>query len=131
MNCIVTGGAGFIGSHVVDALIARGDHVTVIDNLSTGKRSNLEPAVRGGASSHVADVTECGRSGRRSSPPPEPDLVFHLAAQIDVRHSVEDPADDARTNGWERSRCLRPRGLSGRAGSSTPRPAVPYTAMPT
>ena len=49
MDCIVTGGAGFIGSNLVDALVARGDRVTVIDNLSTGKRSNLEHAVQGGA----------------------------------------------------------------------------------
>lgn len=97
MNCIVTGGAGFIGSHVVDALIARGDHVTVIDNLSTGRRSNLEPAIRGGAELHVADVTNADAVSEIFAAA-RPDLVFHLAAQIDVRHSVEDPADDARTN---------------------------------
>ena len=49
MNCLVTGGAGFIGSHIVDALTARGDTVTVIDNLSTGRRSNLAHALPRGA----------------------------------------------------------------------------------
>jgi UDP-glucose 4-epimerase len=97
MNCIVTGGAGFIGSNVADALIARGDRVTVIDNLSTGKRSNLERAVQGGARLVVADVRDSGAlAGIFESARPE--VVFHLAAQIDVRHSVEKPADDATSN---------------------------------
>jgi UDP-glucose 4-epimerase len=97
MNCIVTGGAGFIGSNVADALIARGDRVTVIDNLSTGKRSNLERAVQGGARLVVADVRDSGAlAGIFESA--RPDVVFHLAAQIDVRHSVEQPADDATAN---------------------------------
>ena len=47
MHCVVTGGAGFIGSNLVDGLLARGDTVAVIDNLSTGKRANLEPALDG------------------------------------------------------------------------------------
>ena len=97
MNCVVTGGAGFIGSHVVDALVARGDRVTVVDNLSTGRRSNLEHTLPKGAELHVADVTNAAAlSGIFAAVKPE--LVFHLAAQIDVRHSVEDPADDARIN---------------------------------
>jgi UDP-glucose 4-epimerase len=97
MNCVVTGGAGFIGSHVVDALLARGEHVTVIDNLSTGRRSNLEPALRDGAELRVADITEAGVLSEIFAEV-RPELVFHLAAQIDVRHSVADPADDARIN---------------------------------
>jgi UDP-glucose 4-epimerase len=97
MNCVVTGGAGFIGSHVVDALVARGDRVTVIDNLSTGRRSNLEPALRAGAELRVADVTDA-ESVSAIFAAASPELVFHLAAQIDVRHSVADPADDARIN---------------------------------
>jgi UDP-glucose 4-epimerase len=97
MNCIVTGGAGFIGSNLVDALIARGDRVTVIDNLSTGKRANLERAVQGGARLVVADVRDSGVvTGIFESA--RPDVVFHLAAHIDVRHSVEHPADDATAN---------------------------------
>jgi UDP-glucose 4-epimerase len=97
MNCVVTGGAGFIGSHVVDALVARGDRVAVVDNLSTGKRSNLADALPKGVELHVADVTNSAAlSGIFAAVKPE--LVFHLAAQIDVRHSVADPADDARIN---------------------------------
>ena len=97
MNCIVTGGAGFIGSHVVDALVARGDRVTVIDNLSTGKRSNLERAVSDGATLVVADVRDASAVAEIFDAT-RPELVFHLAAQIDVRHSVEQPADDATAN---------------------------------
>ena len=97
MNCIVTGGAGFIGSNVVDAVIARGDRVTVIDNLSTGKRSNLERAVQDGVRLVVADVRDSGAVAEIFESA-RPDVVFHLAAQIDVRHSVEEPADDATAN---------------------------------
>ena len=97
MNCIVTGGAGFIGSHVVDALVARGDRVTVIDNLSTGKRSNLVRAVSGGATLAIADVRDAGALTEIFDAT-RPEVVFHLAAQIDVRHSVEEPADDATAN---------------------------------
>ncbi len=97
MNCIVTGGAGFIGSHIVDALVARGDRVTVIDNLSTGKRSNLERAVSDGATLVVADVRDASAVAEIFDAT-RPELVFHLAAQIDVRHSVEQPADDATAN---------------------------------
>ena len=97
MDCVVTGGAGFIGSNLVDALIARGDRVTVIDNLSTGKRSNLEEATSRGAELREADVRDAGVISEILADA-RPDLVFHLAAQIDVRHSVEDPADDANVN---------------------------------
>ena len=97
MNCVVTGGAGFIGSNLVDALVARGDRVTVIDNLSTGKRSNVERAVQRGAGLHVADVRDSGAVAEIFDEA-RPEVVFHLAAQIDVRHSVENPADDATTN---------------------------------
>jgi UDP-glucose 4-epimerase len=97
MRALVTGGAGFIGSNLVDALVARGDEVTVLDDLSTGRRDNLEPALEAGAelaeadirdAQAVADVVERSR----------PEAVFHLAAQIDVRKSAADPAFDARVN---------------------------------
>jgi UDP-glucose 4-epimerase len=97
MDCVVTGGAGFIGSNLVDALVARGDRVTVIDTLATGKRENLTNAVQGGATLETVDVRDAGavadvlRAAR-------PQTLFHLAAQIDVRHSVERPVDDAQTN---------------------------------
>ncbi len=97
MKCIVTGGAGFIGSNLVDALVDRGDQVTVIDNLSTGKRANLDGAVARGVRLEVVDVrdSEAIASVFASA---SPAVVFHLAAQIDVRHSVEDPASDAGVN---------------------------------
>ena len=97
MNCVVTGGAGFIGSHVVDALIARGDHVTVVDDLSTGRRSNLDAAEAQGAVLRVADVQDRAALAEIFDAA-RPDVVFHLAAQIDVRRSVEDPVLDARAN---------------------------------
>jgi UDP-glucose 4-epimerase len=90
MRAIVTGGAGFIGSHVVDALLARGEEVHVLDDLSKGRRENVAE----GAMLHVADVRE----------PDEvfdavrPRAVLHLAAQADVRVSVERPAFDAEVN---------------------------------
>jgi UDP-glucose 4-epimerase len=97
MDCVVTGGAGFIGSNLVDALVARGDAVTVIDNLATGKRSNLEGALERGAVLEELDVRDADAvaalfAARR------PQLVFHLAAQIDVRYSVQQPAGDAAVN---------------------------------
>ena len=91
MRAIVTGGAGFIGSHVVDALVARGDEVAVVDSLAKGKRENV-PA---GAELHVRDIRE---------PLDDlfdrvrPEAVFHLAAQADVRVAVERPAEDAEVN---------------------------------
>ena len=97
MNCLVTGGAGFIGSTLVDALVARGDRVTVIDNLFTGKRSNLEQAIGLGAELHVADVTNAPAIAEIFAVA-RPELVFHLAGHIDVRVSVEQPAHDATVN---------------------------------
>ena len=91
MRAIVTGGAGFIGSHVVDALLARGDEVHLIDNLATGSRDNVPD----GATLHVQDIrddlaTLFDEAG--------PEAVFHLAAQADVGTSVEKPDFDAAVN---------------------------------
>ena len=97
MNCIVTGGAGFIGSNLVDALIERGDQVTVIDNLSSGKRSNMGKAVERGAMLEEADVRDANAMAELFASV-RPELVFHMAAQIDVRYSTEHPAGDATTN---------------------------------
>ncbi len=97
MDCLVTGGAGFIGSHVVDTLTARGDRVTVVDNFSSGRRSNLAGAEEAGALVHEADVRDAGALASIFAVA-HPEVVFHLAAQIDVRHSVENPTDDARAN---------------------------------
>jgi UDP-glucose 4-epimerase len=97
MDCLVTGGAGFIGSNLVDALTARGDRVTVIDNLSTGKRENLARALGRGATLEVTDIRDADVL-KDLFARARPELVFHLAAQIDVRYSVERPAEDATTN---------------------------------
>jgi UDP-glucose 4-epimerase len=97
MRCVVTGGAGFIGSNLVDALIDRGDQVTVIDNLSTGRRQNLERALSAGARFQEADIRDAGRLEELMAAA-QPEVVFHLAAQVDVRHAVEHPVDDAAVN---------------------------------
>jgi UDP-glucose 4-epimerase len=97
MDCVVTGGAGFIGSNLVDALVARGDRVTVIDTLVTGKRENLAGALAGGAALETVDVRDADAVGAVFGAA-DPEVVFHLAAQIDVRHSVTRPVDDAQTN---------------------------------
>jgi UDP-glucose 4-epimerase len=97
MRCLVTGGAGFVGSNLVDALLARGDEVTVLDDLSTGRRENLEAALAGGARLAVQDIRE-GDALAALAAEARPGVVFHLAAQIDVRRSVADPAFDASIN---------------------------------
>ena len=91
-TALVTGGAGFIGSHVVDALIKRRIKVYVIDDLSTGKKANLNP----NATFFKMSVLHPGLM--RLVEKLKPDVVFHLAAQIDVRCSVEDPPGDAEIN---------------------------------
>jgi UDP-glucose 4-epimerase len=94
---LVTGGAGFIGSTLVDALLDRGDHVTVLDDLSTGRIENLAGAIGRGAKLHTADILDAGAVDRAFAAA-RPSLVYHLAAQIDVRRAIEDPARDARIN---------------------------------
>ena len=97
MRALVTGGAGFIGSNLVDALLDRGDEVTVVDNVATGKRENLSGALSRGAGFEEADIRDAGLM-RSVFAAARPDIVFHLAAQIDVRKSIEDPAWDAGVN---------------------------------
>ncbi len=97
MDSLVTGGAGFIGSNLVDALVDRGDSVTVIDNLSTGKRANLDGALQRGATLQEIDLRDSAAVAAVFARA-QPRIVFHLAAQIDVRLSVEDPAADAQAN---------------------------------
>jgi UDP-glucose 4-epimerase len=97
MTALVTGGAGFIGSNLVDALLARGESVVVVDDLSTGRRANLDAALEQGATLHELDVCDAGAL-RELFEQVRPERVFHLAAQIDVRRSVADPAADARVN---------------------------------
>ena len=92
MKILVTGGAGFIGSNLVDALVERGDEVVVIDNLSTGRRENLNPHIKFYETSigdpGLADIFEKEK----------PDIVCHHAAQIDLRRSVNEPLFDAEVN---------------------------------
>jgi len=99
MQVLVTGGAGFIGSNLVDRLLAEGHRVDVIDDLSSGSLTNLAEA-RSGVdhefSFHQIDI--CDPSVVELVARRRPEVVFHLAAQIDVRVSVADPLRDARTN---------------------------------
>ncbi|MBK5219930.1 MAG: GDP-mannose 4,6-dehydratase [Thermoleophilia bacterium] len=97
MKCLVTGGAGFIGSNLVDGLLARGDEVTVVDDLSTGRLSNLDSALAAGAELVELDIRDAAALAA-SAAERRPEAVFHLAAQIDVRKSLEDPAFDAAVN---------------------------------
>lgn len=91
MKILVTGGCGFIGSHVVDAYVAGGHEVVVIDNLSTGSVGNLNPA----AKFYEEDINDDLRAIFRTE---NFDLINHHAAQINVRTSVEDPMFDAKVN---------------------------------
>ena len=97
MKALVTGGAGFIGSNLTDALLARGDEVIVVDDLSTGRRENLEQGLANGATLVEGDIRDREALeelfGRE-----RPEAIFHLAAQIDVRKSIADPAFDASIN---------------------------------
>ena len=93
MRAIVTGGAGFIGSHVVDLLVARGDEVFVLDDLSRGKPENVNE----GAELVVADIRDPDAVGEVFGEA-RPEACFHLAAQADVRVSVQRPDFDAEVN---------------------------------
>jgi len=97
MKTLVTGGAGFIGSNLVDALVARGDDVAVIDDLSTGRRTNLDQAISNGAELIELDIRDA-QAVSEAVERVAPEAIFHLAAQIDVRRAVSDPAFDAQVN---------------------------------
>lgn len=97
MRSLLTGGAGFIGSHLVDLLVEAGDEVLVLDDLSVGRRENLASAPEEGVELRVADVTDPGAIASAFADF-APERCFHLAAQIDVRRALVDPVFDARVN---------------------------------
>jgi UDP-glucose 4-epimerase len=92
MKIMVTGGAGFIGSHVTDMLIEAGHQVVVVDNLSTGRRSNLNPH----ATFYEVDIRS--PEMERVFIQEKPEVIYHHAAQMDVRRSMDDPLFDADVN---------------------------------
>ncbi len=91
LRCLVTGGAGFIGSHLVDALLEAGHTIAVVDNLSYGRREQVNPGARFYEADILGPLREILERER-------PEIVFHFAAQISVARSTHDPAFDARTN---------------------------------
>src|SRR6185436_17987737 len=97
MRALVTGGAGFIGSHLVDALLAQGDEVTIVDHLNPARAASFEAARDRGASLIRGDVTDVAAM-LEAFERARPEVVYHLAAQIDVRRSVADPSTDAHVN---------------------------------
>ena len=117
MKAVITGGAGFIGSHIADALLAAGVVVHVVDDFSTGRLENLECALQRGTHLHTADVTdEAAMSELLAAVRPE--LVCHLAAQIDVRRSMAEPA-------WDARRQRHGHRVDARGGGPVRRAAVP------
>lgn len=92
MKLLVTGGAGFIGSHVVDQALAAGHEAAVVDNLSSGRRANLNPA----AAFHEIDIRDATMAEVFARE--KPDALVHLAAQMDVTRSVREPEFDAEVN---------------------------------
>lgn len=96
MKILITGGAGFIGSHLVDACVQRGDEVFIIDNLSTGQRDNI---AHHGDQVHFHEVDIRDREKvSEVFDTVRPEVVFHLAAQINVRESIRDPINDIEVN---------------------------------
>ena len=93
MRILITGGAGFIGSHIAAAYVRDGHEVAVLDNFRTGSKRNLPAATTlfAGDISQAADVAAAFQHF-------QPEVISHCAAQLDVRHSLEDPAHDAATN---------------------------------
>jgi UDP-glucose 4-epimerase len=97
MRIAVTGGAGFIGSHIVDALLETGAEVAIVDHLTRSPRPWVTAALARGAQLHVADIRNLDAL-RTAFAAARPEVVLHLAAQVDVRRSVADPSLDAQIN---------------------------------
>ncbi|MBX3359626.1 MAG: GDP-mannose 4,6-dehydratase [Phycisphaeraceae bacterium] len=114
---LVTGGAGFIGSHLTEALLARGDHVTVIDDLSTGRRENLPRSLPAGLRFIEADLAAAlqGFSNGETF-----DEIYHLAAAVGVRLIVDEPIKSIETNVFQTSALLQFALSHGPAGAPAP-----------
>lgn len=97
MIILVTGGAGFIGSHLADALLGRGDEVTVLDDFSSGKRENIAGALASGAGLLEGDVLDAAFVSEAVGSV-RPEAIVHLAAQGEVQRSIHEPAFDATVN---------------------------------
>jgi len=97
MKTLVTGGAGFIGSHLSDALLDRGDEVTILDDLSSGSLENITAALDSGAKFVEGDIRDTGFVDQTVARV-RPNTIFHLAAQGEVRRSIDEPAFDASVN---------------------------------
>ncbi len=93
MKILITGGAGFIGSHVTDLLIDNAHEILIIDNLSTGKKENINPK----AKFYLEDLSNHNKI-KKIIEKEKPEIIYHFAAQIDVRKSVENPVEDAKIN---------------------------------
>lgn len=93
MKILVTGGAGFIGSHITDLLIENNHEILIIDNLSTGQRQNINSK----AKFYLEDLSNHDKI-KEILEKEKPEIIYHLAAQIDVRKSVENPVEDAKIN---------------------------------
>ncbi len=113
MRAVVTGGAGFIGSNLVDALVARGDEVVVVDDLSTGKRANVSDGAR------LVELDIRDPALTEAFEDAKPDVCFHLAAQADVPTSVARPVFDAEVNVIGTIRVLEAAGSTPVVFSST------------
>lgn len=97
-RALVTGGGGFIGSHIVDALLAQGVTVLAADDFSTGNRDNLRQAQKSGTKFRLEEVDICSEKFRAAVVAFKPEVIFHLAAQMNVRKSVAEPLFDADKN---------------------------------
>src|SRR5436190_23568345 len=100
--CLVTGGAGFIGSHVVEKLVARGDRVVIVDNLSTGRRGNLS----GVDPSRITFVERTVSKALADLEPGKFAEIYHLAAAVGVRLVIDEPVRTIETNVLETSALL-------------------------
>jgi len=92
MKILVTGGAGFIGSHIVDALISDGHEVSIIDDLSSGLKENVNSHAR------LYELDVRSEDAQKKIEEIQPEIIFHTAAQIDLRLSMENPVEDASVN---------------------------------